>query len=99
MQIKYNREVLYSLAKYIDNEQFEVIVIVDQPNYYNIHIISETFRDDRLNTLALQEPKECIVDPDSYFNETKLLEYILRHCIWSHFNVDVDSLTLTARED
>ena len=95
---KYNKEVIAQLSKHIDQEDFQTLVMRDG-DYYNIHIISDSFKDTESNTLHLQEPVSCIDSPDDYFTETKLLEYMLEHFIWSHFDVDVDSLTLTTREE
>jgi hypothetical protein len=80
---KYGKKIIASYDKYLDNERFEVIV-VDDNDYYNIHVISEKYRDDELNTMKLQEPKDCIKDI-KYFDNAKLISYLMDHFIWDRF--------------
>jgi len=81
---KYNKKVIASYEKTLDNETFQVYVL-DDNNYYNIHVISERFKDDELNTLKLQEPKECIGNVSEYFDNSKMISYLLEHFIWDRF--------------
>lgn len=80
---KYNKEILASKFVYYDNKCVEVLILDDE-DCYNIHIIDEDFKDDELNTLKLQEPKEYIQlekisDPIS-------LECLgLEHLLWDKF--------------
>ena len=61
---KYDKLILAKYTKRIDNEDFEVVVLLDlytakqrkqygSIGYYNVHIISERFKDEELNTLDL----------------------------------------------
>lgn len=80
---KFGKKIVASLEKYLDNEQFEVIVVEDDDNY-NIHVMSEKYNDDELNTMKLQEPKDCI-DSIAYFNNAMLISYLMDHFIWDRF--------------
>lgn len=93
--VKYNKQVLAHRTEVINNESLTALVIKDG-DYYNIHIISETFKDEELNTLTLQEPKESMTLED--FTPTYLLQHIMSHFVWAEFNVDVECIELTERE-
>lgn len=88
---KYGKKVVSEYEKYLDNEQFKVIVTYDpeadstKETYYNIHVISERFKDDELNTLKLQEPKSAIENPKEYFNNARMIGYLMEHFIWDRF--------------
>lgn len=85
----YNKEVIAKYEKFLDNEQFEVVVLEDNTSsddvYYNVHVISERFKNDELNTLKLQEPKSYIGNPTEYFNKARLIGYLMDHFIWDRF--------------
>lgn len=84
MEKEFNKPILYQYKKYLDNEQFKVIVLEDE-EYYNIHILSEKYKSDELNTLQLQEPKESIKEPNKYFNNARLISYLMDFFIWDRF--------------
>jgi uncharacterized protein (DUF39 family) len=82
---KFKKEIIASYGKYLDGEQFEVLVL-DDGEYYNIHVISEKYNQDELNTLKLQETKACIDDYKTYFNNSRLISYLMGHFIWDRFH-------------
>ena len=81
---KYNKKVIAHYERFLDNENFEVFVL-DDKDYFNIHVISERFKDEEMNTLKLQEPKESIKSYSDYFTKEKLISYLLEHFIWNRF--------------
>lgn len=77
---KYNKEIVTSYEKDIDGENFEVLVL-DDGDYYNVHVISERYRDDdEMNTLISQEPKECV--NKDYFTTQYLIGELMNYFIW-----------------
>lgn len=82
MTIKYNKKVITSYSKFIDGERFSVYVL-DDNEYYNIHVISESYKQDEMNTLKLQEPKESV--NLEYFTNARLITYLMEHFIWDRF--------------
>lgn len=82
--MKYNKKIIAQYEKYLDNENFKVLVLDDE-GYFNVHVLSEKYKDYELNTLQLQEPKECIKNPKKYFNNAKLIEYLMNFFIWDRF--------------
>ena len=87
---KYNKEVVAKYEKYLDGEYFEVIVTnedtySDGEKYYNVHILSEKYCKDELNTLFLQEPHSCIENPKEYFSKEYLVSRLMEHFIWDRF--------------
>lgn len=88
---KYNKKVISYYSKVLDGENFEVYVL-DDKKYFNIHVISDKYKGDELNTLKLQEPKEDLLKEvknldgwDKYFTKSKLIGYLLEHFIWDRF--------------
>ena len=91
MKTKYNKKVIAYYERTIDNEDFEVIVVdenelhPDDEKYYNVHVISERFQTDELNTLKLQEPHSCIEDAKQYFDKKYMISTLMEHFIWDRF--------------
>lgn len=54
----YNKEVINDLQVNLFNQDYKVIVL-DNPEQdtYDVHIITDRYKKDELNTLVLQEPK------------------------------------------
>lgn len=84
MKTKYGHKVVAHYEKELDGEYFEVIVTRPKNyEYYNIHVISERYRDDEINTLKLQEHKDYV--NDNTFTAAKLASYLMEHFIWDRF--------------
>ena len=81
--MKYNKKILASKDVFYNNKYIEVLIL-DDGDYYNIHIIDEDFKDEELNTLKLQEPKDCIT-LEEITNPVKLECYALEHILWDKF--------------
>lgn len=82
MKTKFGHKVIAHYEKALDGEEF-VAVVTDNGDYYNIHVISERYKADEMNTLKLQEPKDCV--GIEYFTKAKLASYIMEHFIWDRF--------------
>jgi len=79
---KYDKKIIASYSKYLDGEGFEVIIL-DDGDYYNVHILSEKFKDYEMNTLHLQVTKESVtVD---YFTNQRLITYLMDFFMWDRF--------------
>lgn len=92
---KFNKKVVALFERYIDNEQFEVIVLLDG-DYYNVHIISEKYKKDEMNTLQLQEPKENIDDIKKYFSDSYMIARLMDFFIWDRFYTELQNNNLQA---
>lgn len=87
----YGKNIVAEYEKYLDDENFRVVVTYDPEicsdgqTYYNIHVISERYKNDELNTLKLQEAKSYVKDEKEYFNNARLISYLMDHFIWDRF--------------
>ena len=80
---KYGKNVLAEHSTYYNNRTVDVLVLEDK-DYYNIHVIDDKFQDDELNTLKLQEPKN-----NDVLEKIKTPMYMecmaLEHLLWDKF--------------
>lgn len=81
--MKYNKKILANKIVYYNNRYVEVLVL-DDKDYYNIHIIDDVYKDDELNTLRLQEPKEDVT-LEYVTNPIRLECHALEHLLWDKF--------------
>ena len=79
---KYGKKVLKKLEVNVFNSYYTVMVL-DDGDYYNIHVISDSFQDDELNTLRYQEPKECVNIEE--FDELRLTKDAIEFAMWNKF--------------
>lgn len=84
MTTKYGKKVIASYEKYLDDEHF-IVIILDGDTYYNIHLISEKYAQDELNTLQLQEPHSKISNPEEYFDKKYMIAVLMQFFIWDRF--------------
>lgn len=75
---KYGKNIVASFETVLNGNDYQCLVL-DDDNYWNIHVIDEKFKDDELNTLKLQEPKEAVTKEE--FTNKILLGYIMEHFI------------------
>lgn len=87
---KYGKEILAESMLTIDDNVYHCL-IVDDKDYYNIHIITDKYRDDEMNTLQLQEPKECVKLEDISTKEF-MLARIAEFALWDLCYGDGDKL-------
>ena len=97
MRTKFNKPIIAKYEKYLDNEQFECIITLDKAawngkgytdepeGYYNVHVLSERYNSEELNTLKLQEPASSISNPQEYFDIKYMIGAIMEHFIWDRF--------------
>ena len=86
---KYGKQVL----KYEDINifnQYYAIYILDDKDSFNIHIVNDKYKDEELNTLWLQEPKECVTLEN--FDEVYLCAEVIKFALWDKFFGYKDSL-------
>ena len=86
---KYNKKVLKSEDINIFN-QYYTIYILDGGDYFDIHIVNDEYKDEEDNTLAMQEPKECVTLED--LDKVFLYEEVVKFALWNKFYGYKDSL-------
>ena len=86
---KYNKKVLKYENIDIFNQDY-TIYILDDGDYFNIHIKNDRYKDEELNTLWLQEPKERVTLED--FDEVYLYEEVVKFALGNKFFGYKDSL-------
>ena len=82
MEMKYNKRILKQHTENIFGEYY-TLYILDDKDYYNIHIVTDRYRDEELNTLQLQEPKQGISFNE--FDELYITKLILEFALWAKF--------------
>ena len=80
----YNKKILFKKEVFLDNEEFIAVVLKDG-DYYNVHVVSDRYKKNELNTLKLQESAEHIKQSRNYFTDAYLVEKIMEHFIWDRF--------------
>lgn len=63
----YGKEVINKVTIDLNGEYIEVFAL-DDGEWINYHVLSGKFKRDELNTLELQEPKECGKTDDIFLN-------------------------------
>lgn len=81
--MKYNKKILANKIVYYNNRYVEVLVL-DDNDYYNIHVLDDSYQDDEMNTLKLQEPKEYVT-LEEVTNPIRLECQALEHLLWDKF--------------
>ena len=79
---KYNKKVLKSKDINIFN-QYYTIYILDEENYFDIHIVNDKYRDEEINTLWVEKPKEYVTLED--LDEVYLYEEVVKFALWDKF--------------
>lgn len=76
----YNKKILKQYEMNI-NSMFMELFILDDDEYFNIHILDNVYAKGELNTLKLQESKKCVkIDElDDIFCQSQLIEHYLWH--------------------
>lgn len=81
--MKYGKTILARHEVNYNYKDIEVLVL-DDKDYFNIHIIDDDYSDEELNTLKLQEPKDRVTleeVTDKMFLECQGLQ----HLLWDKF--------------
>lgn len=79
---KYGKEIVKNCTQNVFGEWYTLLVL-DDKDFWNVHIICDRYRDDELNTLKYQEPKECV--ELEKFNELSMTQNILQFALWNRF--------------
>lgn len=80
--MKYNKKILKEHTEYLFN-QYYTLYILDDKDYFNIHIVCDTFKDAELNTLYLQEFKQDV--SFSEFDDLYITKLLLEFTLWNKF--------------
>lgn len=86
---KYNKKVLKMETISIFNQEY-IIYILDDKDYFNIHIVNDEYKDEEDNTLLNQEPKEHVTLED--LDKVYLYEEVVKFALWNKFYGYKDSL-------
>ena len=80
---RYNKELITELDVNLFNRNNKIIVLDNEKqNTYDIHIITNRYAKDELNTLFLQEPKDAVsVDK---FNKLYLTMTVTEFALWDN---------------
>ena len=79
----YNKPILARDCFYYDSRYVEVCILDDE-DYYNIHVFDDKYKQDEMNTLKLQEPKDCI-SLEEVTNPIKLECHALEYILWDKY--------------
>lgn len=79
---KYGKKVLKFEDINIFNQDY-IIYILDNEEYFDIHIVNDKYKDEEINTLWLEEPKECVTLED--FDKVYLYEEVVKFALWDKF--------------
>jgi hypothetical protein len=82
MKMKYNKRILKQHTERIFGKYY-TLYILDDKDYYNIHIVTDEYRDEEFNTLKLQEPKKDVSLNE--LDELYMTKLILEFALWSKF--------------
>jgi hypothetical protein len=81
-EYKYGKKILKQLTLNVFGSYF-TFILLEEGNYYNVHILSEFYRDEELNTLRYQEEKSCVSLDD--FDELRMTKDIIEFAMWNKF--------------
>lgn len=93
MKTKYGKKVYLEYTHNIYGKYISLIVLKEE-DYWNIHIINDSFKDEELNTLDQQIPIDMWKLEE--FTEEWVLETIYRHVIWDIGYPNADMVTVDA---
>lgn len=80
--MKYNKKILKEHTENIFGKYY-TLYILDNKDYYNIHIVTDKYRDEELNTLKFQEPKQEVSLNE--LDELYMTKSILEFALWDKF--------------
>ena len=82
MEKLFNKEILRHY-NFTFQGRFFTVYVLDGGEYYDIHILNDKFQENEINTLYLQEPKDC-VSLES-LDDIKLACLGLEFALWDEF--------------
>ena len=92
---KYGKKILSERSMEVNGDEYTCFVL-DNNDYYDIHIVDDHYADDELNTLKLQEPKDS-VSLEKVTSKAFMLSEIMEHVLWhicygdnnKHYDFDI----------
>ena len=80
----YNKDLITKLDVNLFNRNYKIFVLDNEKqNTYDIHIITNRYAKDELNTLFLQEPKDAV--SADRFNKLYLTMIATEFALWDEF--------------
>lgn len=78
----YDKEVITELEVDLFNRDYNIVVLDNkEQDCYDIHIITDCYQRDELNTLFLQEPKGAV--SANSFDELYLTMFVTEFALWN----------------
>lgn len=77
---KYGKKILAQRSIEVDGDEYTCFIL-DDGDYYNVHIVDEHYQDSEMNTLKLQEPKD-VAKLDVVTSKAFMLSQIMEHVLW-----------------
>lgn len=98
----YDKDIIIEHTMFIDGYYYTGYVL-DGGDYFNVHVIDEYYKQDEMNTLKLQEPKEVNIELDKAYLTSIILEHYLWHELYGYkgrnYNPCVDLSEYDLMED
>lgn len=82
MEMKYNKRILTQHTENVFGDYYTLYVL-DAGDYYNIHIVTDKYKDKEFNTLLFQDPKQNV--SLNKFDRLHITKLILEFALWSKF--------------
>lgn len=77
---KYGKKILVERSIEVNGDEYTCFIL-DDGDYYNVHIVDDHYQDDELNTLKLQEPKD-VAKLDVVTSKAFMLSQTMEHVLW-----------------
>lgn len=77
---KYGKKILAERSIEVNGDKYTCFIL-DDGDYYNVHIVDSYFQDDEMNTLKLEEPKDS-VSLEKVTSKAFMLSQIMEHVLW-----------------
>ena len=85
---KYGKKILAERSIEVNGDKYTCFIL-DDGDYYNVHIVDDYCQDDEMNTLMLQEPKESVTleqVTSKAFMLSQLMERVLSYMCYDYDN-------------
>ena len=79
----FNKEVIAELEVDLFNRDYNIVVLDNEKqNMYDIHVLTDRYAQDELNTLFLQEPKDAVSVDE--FDRLYLTMIVTEFALWDN---------------
>lgn len=93
---KYGKKILAQRSIEVNGDEYTCFIL-DDNNYYNVHVVDDHYQDSEMNTLKLQEPKD-VAKLDVVTSKAFMLSQIMEHVLWhlcygdndKHYDFNID---------